>query len=82
MLEDWVLSKKTDENEEYSDKKDEGGSHSALEILGTDAYILEEGYERPARNFKVKKGKTTPKKRFTEDSLLLLWRQLMRKNVG
>ncbi|WP_243764858.1 CD1108 family mobile element protein [Eubacterium callanderi] len=70
LLEDWILGKKTDENEEDSDKKDDGGSHSVLEIFEADASLLEEGRELPARDPKVKEGKTTPKKRFTEDSLL------------
>ena len=55
LLEDWILWKKQND-EEDSGKKDDGGSH--------------EGRELPARNPKVKEGKTTPKKRFTEDSLL------------
>lgn len=70
LLEDWILGKKTDEDEEDSDKKDDGGSHSVLEILETDASLLEEGCELSARDPKVKEGKTIPKKRFTEDSLL------------
>ena len=70
LLEDWILGKKKDEEDEDSDKKDDGGSHSVLEILEADASLLEEGRELPARDPKVKEGKTTPKKRFTEDSLL------------
>ena len=67
LLEDWILGKKQDED---SGKKDDGGSHGILEILEADASLLAEGRELPARDPKVKEGKTTPKKRFTEDSLL------------
>ena len=70
LLEDWILGKKQDEEEEDSGKKDDGGSHGILEILEADASLLAEGRELPARDPKVKEGKTTPKKRFTEDSLL------------
>ena len=70
LLEDWILGKKQDEEEEDSGKKDDGGSHGILEILEADASLLAEGRELPAREPKVKEGKTTPKKRFTEDSLL------------
>ena len=70
LLEDWILGKKQDEEEEDSGKKDDGGSHGILEILEADASLLSEGRELPARDPKVKEGKTTPKKRFTEDSLL------------
>ena len=66
LLEDWILGKKTDEDEDYSGKKDEEGSHSILEILEADSSLLEEGRELPARDPKVKEGKTTPKKRFTD----------------
>ena len=70
LLEDWILGKKQDEEEADSGKKDDGGSHGILEILEADASLLSEGRELPARDPKVKEGKTTPKKRFTEDSLL------------
>ena len=66
LLEDWILGKKKDEDEDSSDKKDDGGSHSVLEILEADASLLSEGRELPAREPKVKEGKTTPKKRFTD----------------
>lgn len=66
-LDSW---EKQDEEEEDSGKKDDGGSHGILEILEADASLLAEGRELPARDPKVKEGKTTPKKRFTEDSLL------------
>ena len=69
LLEDWILGKKQND-EEDSGKKDDGGSHGILEILEADASLLSEGRELPTRNPKVKEGKTTPKKRFTEDSLL------------
>lgn len=70
LLEDWILGKRKDDEEEDSGKKDDGGSHGILEILEADASLLAEGRELPAREPKVKEGKTTPKKRFTEDSLL------------
>ena len=71
LLEDWILGKKQDDAEDDSGKKDDdGGSHGILEILEADASLLSEGRELPARDPKVKEGKTTPKKRFTEDSLL------------
>ena len=71
LLEDWILGKKQDDGEDDSGKKDDdGGSHGILEILEADASLLSEGRELPARDPKVKEGKTTPKKRFTEDSLL------------
>ncbi|MBQ2577181.1 MAG: DNA topoisomerase 3 [Lachnospiraceae bacterium] len=70
QIEDWILGKKQEDEEGDSDKKEDGGSHSVLEILEADASLLEEGRELPARDPKVKEGKTTPKKRFTEDSLL------------
>ncbi|MDD6536886.1 MAG: DNA topoisomerase 3 [Prevotella sp.] len=70
LLEDWILGKKQDDEEADSGKKDDGGSHGILEILEADASLLSEGRELPARDSKVKEGKTTPKKRFTEDSLL------------
>ena len=70
LLEDWILGKKQDDEDEDSGKKDDGGSHGILEILEADASLLAEGRELPARDPKVKEGKTTPKKRFTEDSLL------------
>ena len=70
LLEDWILGKKQDDEEADSGKKDDGGSHGILEILEADASLLAEGRELPARDPKVKEGKTTPKKRFTEDSLL------------
>lgn len=67
QIEDWILGKKQEDEEGDSDKKEDGGSHSVLEILEADASLLEEGRELPARDPKVKEGKTTPKKRFTED---------------
>jgi len=70
LLEDWILGKNQDDQDEDSGKKDDGGSHGILEILEADASLLSEGRELPARDPKVKEGKTTPKKRFTEDSLL------------
>lgn len=70
LLEDWILGKKQDDEEADSGKKDDGGSHGILEILEADVSLLSEGRELPARDPKVKEGKTTPKKRFTEDSLL------------
>ena len=70
LLEDWILGKKQDDGEDDSGKKDDGGSHGILEILEADASLLSEGRELPARDPEVKEGKTTPKKRFTEDSLL------------
>ena len=70
LLEDWILGKKQDDEEADSSKKDDGGSHGILEILEADASLLSEGRELPAREPEVKEGKTTPKKRFTEDSLL------------
>lgn len=70
LLEEWILGKKQDDGEDDSGKKDDGGSHGILEILEADASLLSEGRELPARDPKVKEGKTTPKKRFTEDSLL------------
>jgi len=70
LLEDWILGKKQDDGEDDSGKKDDGGSYGILEILEADASLLSEGRELPARDPKVKEGKTTPKKRFTEDSLL------------
>ncbi len=66
LLEDWILGKKKDEDEDSSDKKDAGDSHSVLEILEADASLLSEGRELPARDPMVKEGKTTPKKRFTD----------------
>ena len=69
LLEDWILGKKQDDGEDDSGKKDDGGSHGILEILEADASLLSEGRELPARDPKVKEGKTTPKKRFTKDSL-------------
>ena len=68
LLEDWILGKKQDEDD--SNRKTDDGSHSVLEIIEADASLLSEGRELPAREPKVKEGKTTPKKRFTEDSLL------------
>lgn len=70
LLEDWILGKKQDDAEDDFGKKDDGGSPGILEILEADASLLSEGRELPARDPKVKEGKTTPKKRFTEDSLL------------
>lgn len=70
LLEDWILGKKQNDEDEDSGKKDDGSSHGILEILEADASLLSEGRELPARDPKVKEGKTTPKKRFTEDSLL------------
>ena len=70
LKEDWLLGRKQDDGEDDSGKKDDGGSHGILEILEADASLLAEGREFPARDPKVKEGKTTPKKRFTEDSLL------------
>lgn len=66
LLEDWILGKKKDDEEEDSGKKDDGGSYGILEILEADASLLSEGRELPARDPKVKEGKTTPKKRFTD----------------
>ena len=66
LLEDWILGKKQDDEEADSGKKDDGGSHGILEILEADASLLSEGRELPARDSKVKEGKTTPKKRFTD----------------
>ncbi len=68
LLEDWIIGKKQDEDD--SNRKADDGSHSVLEIIEADASLLSEGRELPAREPKVKEGKTTPKKRFTEDSLL------------
>ena len=68
LLEDWIIGKKQDEDD--SNRKADDGSHSVLEIIEADASLLSEGRELPARDPEVKEGKTTPKKRFTEDSLL------------
>lgn len=62
LLEDWILGKKQNDEDEDSGKKDDGSSHGILEILEADASLLSEGRELPARDPKVKEGKTTPKK--------------------
>lgn len=67
-LEDWILGKKKDEDSE--DSKPDDGSYSIADITAADPTLLTEGREIPAREPVIKEGKTTPKKRFTEDSLL------------
>ena len=66
-IQNWILGKKTvegDADENTSEK------NSLKAVLEADSGLLSEGRELPAVDPQIKTGKTTPKKRFTEDSLL------------
>ncbi|SFL28607.1 DNA topoisomerase-3 [Lachnospiraceae bacterium KH1T2] len=66
-IQEWICGKKDDE-EEGADSNTVKNSISG--ILKADPDLLEAGKSLPAVDAKLKEGKTTAKKRFTEDSLL------------
>jgi DNA topoisomerase III len=67
-IQEWILGSKT--CLEAEDNEDNSDAHTLQEILAADPTLLSEGKTLPATQFQLKEGRTTPKKRFTESSLL------------
>lgn len=62
-IQDWIMGSSTDSENENEDKK---GNAEMLACIAA----LTRGKSYPVQNPKMEEGKTTPKKHFTEDSLL------------
>ena len=69
-IQDWILGSKTCEVEDEDSDNELSEKNSLKDVLAADPNLLSEGRTIPACDPQIKEGKTTPKKRFTESSLL------------
>jgi DNA topoisomerase-3 len=69
-IQDWILGSKTCEAEDEDSDNELSEKNSLKDVLAADPNLLSEGRTIPAYDPQIKEGKTTPKKRFTESSLL------------
>lgn len=65
-VQDWIMGSNTESADSENEDRDQRGNADALEYLAT----LAEGKSYPLQDPRLEEGKTTPKKHFTEDSLL------------
>ena len=69
-IQDWILGSKTCEADDEDTEIEFSEKNSLKDVLAADPNLLSEGRTIPACDPQIKEGKTTPKKRFTESSLL------------
>lgn len=69
-IQDWILGSKTCETEDEDSDNELSEKNSLKDVLAADPNLLSEGRTIPVCDPQIKEGKTTPKKRFTESSLL------------
>ena len=65
-IQDWVMGSSTDSTDSENENEDKKGNAEMLACIAA----LTSGKSYPVQNPKMEEGKTTPKKHFTEDSLL------------
>lgn len=65
-IQDWIMGNRTESSDSENDEGEQSGNEDMLEHIAT----LTKGNSYPVQNPKMEEGKTTPKKHFTEDSLL------------
>ena len=65
-IQDWIMGSKADEADSENDEGEQSGNADTLACIA----VLAKGKSYPLQNPKLEEGKTSPKKHFTEDSLL------------
>ena len=65
-IQDWVMGSSTDSTDSENENEDKKGNAEMLACIAA----MTSGKSYPVQNSKMEEGKTTPKKHFTEDSLL------------
>ena len=65
-IQDWIMGSNTDSTDSENENEDKNGNAEMLACIAA----LASGKSYPVQNPKMEEGKTTPKKHFTEDSLL------------
>ena len=65
-IQDWIMGSSTDSTDSENENEDKKGNAEMLACIAT----LTNRKSYPVQNPKMEEGKTTPKKHFTEDSLL------------
>lgn len=65
-IQDWIMGSKADEADSENDEGEQSGNADTLACIA----VLTKGKSYPLQNPKLEEGKTSPKKHFTEDSLL------------
>lgn len=65
-IQDWIMGSSTDSTDSENENEDKKGNVEMLACIAA----LTSGKSYPVQNPKMEEGKTTPKKHFTEDSLL------------
>ena len=65
-IQDWIMGSSTDSTDSENENEDKNGNAEMLACIAA----LASGKSYPVQNPKMEEGKTTPKKHFTEDSLL------------
>ena len=65
-IQEWIMGSSAESTDSENDKKEKGENADMLACIAT----LTNGKSYPLQNPKMEEGKTTPKKHFTEDSLL------------
>ena len=65
-IQDWVMGSSTDSTDSENENEDKKGNAEMLACIAA----MTSGKSYPVQNPKMEEGKTTPKKHFTEDSLL------------
>ena len=65
-IQEWIMGGSAESTDSENDKKEKGENADMLACIAT----LTNGKSYPLQNPKMEEGKTTPKKHFTEDSLL------------
>ena len=66
-IQDWIMGSSSDSTDSENENEDKNGNAEMLACIAA----LASGKSYPVQNPKMEEGKTTPKKHFTEDSLLL-----------
>lgn len=65
-IQDWIMGSKADEADSENDEGEQSGNADTLACIA----VLTKGKSYPLQNPKLEEGKTSPKKHFTEESLL------------
>ena len=65
-IQDWIMGSRADEADSENDEGEQSGNADILACIA----VLTKGKSYPLQNPKLEEGKTSPKKHFTEDSLL------------